>query len=924
MTTTLFATAEQYTAHNRGLCVITKNGPFKGKKPLRTSWVENPQKARQVKRFVDKGHNLGWVLAPGDLVVDIDPRNGGLDTLPTLLDDMGFGSLGELAQQYPVVVTGSGGYHIYTRVGADFKTRNDVERYGKGIEFKSFGRQVIIPGSIHPETGTAYKWYSSPATKNPLCPEELQHIIERRRLSKQNARSFDPEHLFCTPEELSDILAQIPVDHFDSDSAWLQMLCACHYATGGDGLGEFVEWSQSYGEGDPKPVEEIEKRWESLSVDGEDLVTAGTLIKHLRTFGGALPGDVGDSDPLEDFSGYFDGDTDEELEELLELKEQRRQKLKANAADRRRRLSDQYDELIDGPIDSGTGELGANDPELLEKMAMHDAKAAFEASEVGSDIDTDTDGDEAGTVGTSTNNRLVSKDIKELSAEIAVVTPASSSADITKLLRRVAKTEGIHRVTLIRDLSKNAGILRGDVKAALHQIGKKEKGGAGDIDDLALKLSTSVRNKHYGGGKHLLRTRGMWYRYKGTHWEPIEGDLVDQAIFVQSVNYRKKNPDDDTPISSLIPSVERILRARQAKDGDVFGLNETPKPIINTANGELHLNASGGVKFQRHSHESYLLHCLHKVTFKRGAECPLMDKTLREIFKKDQDRERAIEHFWEMAGYIIQPFKNIAAWFILHGAGSNGKTLLMKVLTELLGDAGVQMGIGEFHSKSSPHAFSVLPGKLGLIDDDVKKKTILPDDFLKKISEKKTLWANPKGDKYFPFIACLTPLLAANHFPKLDDLSEGMIRRVYVIPFRRRFPEKMQDKELPDKIIAKEMSGVLNRALEGLKRLRARGYFDPPASCHDAKAAWLYGANTTAAFIQDCIERDRAAKAKVNELFDHYTDWCDDQEIEPKYRLAKRALSESFVSLGFTRGRLGDGSRTIDGLALKEFDRNGE
>ena len=74
----------------------------------------------------------------------------------------------------------------------------------------------------------------------------------------------------------------------------------------------------------------------------------------------------------------------------------------------------------------------------------------------------------------------------------------------------------------------------------------------------------------------------------------------------------------------------------------------------------------------------------------------------------------------------------------------------MKVIIELLGTAGVQMPIHDFNSSKAPHALSILPGKLGLIDDDVKKSVVLPDDFLKKISENKALYANPKGDNMTP------------------------------------------------------------------------------------------------------------------------------------------------------------------------------
>ena len=46
-----------------------------------------------------------------------------------------------------------------------------------------------------------------------------------------------------------------------------------------------------------------------------------------------------------------------------------------------------------------------------------------------------------------------------------------------------------------------------------------------------------------------------------------------------------------------------------------------------------------------------------------------------------------------------------------------------------------------------------------------------------------------------------------------------------VIPFDRTFTDADKDPELFDRIVATELPGVLNRALDGYRRLMARGTF---------------------------------------------------------------------------------------------------
>jgi putative DNA primase/helicase len=675
-------------------------------------------------------------------------------------------------------------------------------------------------------------------------------------------------------------------------------------------------------------------------MDDNDPITAGTLIGLIREYGGTLPGDLEASDPLDDFEGHFAPEARDDIQETLQARQDRREKMRTEAAARREaRRTSVWDDVIDCPAAAEKPEPDASaaaekpepDASAAAEKPEPDASAAAEKPEPDANNEKDLQNqyvdkpsDTADTWDDIIDNPDTDiddspKTLRSLQAQVARLTPGVDHKDVTTILRRIAGTSQVHRLVLIRDFCRNTGIPRGDVKAVLSSIGRNRENQT-IVDDVPLLLSTLVRKTHYKGGKWLLRTRGLWYRYTGINWEPVEDDLIDQNILKTIVKWRKASKDDDVSISSLMSPTERILRARQAIDGDPFQLGKVPRAIINVKNGELHVSPDGEVTLKPHSYSSYLLSGLKNVEYEPGAQCKRMDKALLQIFANDPDKEATIRHFWEIAGYCIQPKKNIPAWFLLQGSGSNGKSVLMRVLSELLGDAAVQMAIHEF---GAPHALSVLPGKLGLIDDDVKRGVILPDDFMKKISENKPLYANPKKEKYFPFVSSLTPILASNHWPKIVDLSEGMVRRAYVIPFSRRFPPSKQNLDLAQIIVDKELNGVLIRALEGLRRLRQRGSFQPSPACLGAKRAWLYGANTTAAFMQDCIKRCAGARTPLSEIHDRYVDWCEDQELELKYRLTKRTLGEHFVSMGFTRSKSPDGAhRCLSDIELKEKEND--
>ena len=67
---------------------------------------------------------------------------------------------------------------------------------------------------------------------------------------------------------------------------------------------------------------------------------------------------------------------------------------------------------------------------------------------------------------------------------------------------------------------------------------------------------------------------------------------------------------------------------------------------------------------------------------------------------------------------------------------------------------------------------------------------------------------------------------ATNHKPSIKGTDHGIWRRIKLVPFTNRIPEKKQDKHLEEKLKA-EASGILNWLLEGVRRWRKEGLKAP-------------------------------------------------------------------------------------------------
>ncbi|MBI3888091.1 bifunctional DNA primase/polymerase, partial [Candidatus Microgenomates bacterium] len=121
----------------------------KDKKPL-IQWQEFQKKLPTEEEVRDwwvqfPTANVGIVTGElsGVTVIDVDVKNGGLETLkslhlpPTLL-----------------VKTGGGGWHYYYKYSPNLKTGTE---FYKGIDIRSTGGYVVAPPSIH-ESGQSYTW----------------------------------------------------------------------------------------------------------------------------------------------------------------------------------------------------------------------------------------------------------------------------------------------------------------------------------------------------------------------------------------------------------------------------------------------------------------------------------------------------------------------------------------------------------------------------------------------------------------------------------------------------------------------------------------------------------------------------------------------------------------------------------------------
>jgi phage/plasmid-associated DNA primase len=165
---------------------------------------------------------------------------------------------------------------------------------------------------------------------------------------------------------------------------------------------------------------------------------------------------------------------------------------------------------------------------------------------------------------------------------------------------------------------------------------------------------------------------------------------------------------------------------------------------------------------------------------------------------------------------------------------------------------------------------------------------------------------------YFEFQPTHKIWLATNHLPIIADTTEGMWRRVRVIPFLAYFGPDRQDKELPQKLLA-EAPGILAWIVEGARRWLQEGLGEAQA-VSEATSRYRSEMDVLADWLQDCCEQDPKAVTPLGDLYASYKAWCERSKETP---LSQPSFGRRLSEKGYESVRLPGGTRARRGLRLK-------
>jgi putative DNA primase/helicase len=300
--------------------------------------------------------------------------------------------------------------------------------------------------------------------------------------------------------------------------------------------------------------------------------------------------------------------------------------------------------------------------------------------------------------------------------------------------------------------------------------------------------------------------------------------------------------------------------------------------LLNVANGVLDLDVLELRPVRATERFTYQL----PVPWVPIATCPEIEAFVREVVPPD-----CVSLVTEILGLCLLQTSRFRRAVMLLGSGSNGKSVLLRLMRELLGPDNISSVT--LHALSEERfAKAQLFGRLANISGDLDSRPIERSDAFKMLTGEDMITADHKYGQPFQFVNFATMIFSANEWPVSHDQTDAYFTRWIAIPFTQRYREdggdlkpgeRRADPKLAERLTTpEELQGLLVRAVHGARRLRERGGFAIPESVRNAVADYREWADTVLAWSGESVTGMPDGVFTRKWIYSRYRDWCRENE----------------------------------------------
>ncbi|MCX5338105.1 phage/plasmid primase, P4 family [Streptomyces sp. NBC_00140] len=438
--------------------------------------------------------------------------------------------------------------------------------------------------------------------------------------------------------------------------------------------------------------------------------------------------------------------------------------------------------------------------------------------------------------------------------------------------------------------------------------------------------------------------RGTWMRWEGSYWREMDDQEIraslykklEHAWFIHITPKGEEKVCNWAPtkrkISDLMEAISAVTHLRPSVDAPEWisrdGLSRDSEhsythgvesPIVACTNGLLRVQDRELLPLT----PGFFNLVSVPFDYDPDANAPTWEQFLKQVWPDD---ERSIAALQEWFGYVLSGRTDQQKIVLIVGPTRSGKGTIARIMTNLVGKGN--MAGPTLAGLATNFGLSPLLGKSLAVISDARlagRDGHQVVERLLTISGEDTIDVDRKFRDPWTGKMPTRLMILSNELPNFGDASGVIARRFIVLNMEVSWLGK-EDTDLTDKLAA-EMPGILNWALDGLARLEKNGHITEPPGSADAVTTMQDTASPTSAFVRECCDKGPTHEVTVDDLWEAWKEWAEDQGIRPGSKaMLGRNLQSVVPQAKRTRPRDDSGKQipTYSGIGLKTAARNGE
>jgi len=295
------------------------------------------------------------------------------------------------------------------------------------------------------------------------------------------------------------------------------------------------------------------------------------------------------------------------------------------------------------------------------------------------------------------------------------------------------------------------------------------------------------------------------------------------------------------------------------------------------------------------------------VTYDPEAVCPNIEQHFKTVLKNEEDSEVMFELF----GYLLYKEYFIEKGIMFIGDGRNGKGKTIDLMKRFIGVENCSsVPLQQF--ETDQFAAGELFNKLANLPGDLDSKALTQTGMFKTLTGRDLIAAPRKYLTRVKFVNFAKMVFACNKLPRTKDTTTAFWNRWVLFEFPYTFLSeeeinnlkeeekknvKLRNTEIIEKLsTSEELSGLLNRALDGLQRLLKNKDFSNSQGVNEIKNMWIRKSDSFLAFCLDNIEEADEVRIEKKVLRKAYGKFCKLHKIKSQSDKAMReTLFENFA-----------------------------